>query len=348
MNGTARRQLRDPMTVPPHAPRALRILLVEDDDRFAQNARSTALFTNNTWHATDALDLTLGLRHTREKKTLDAVFTNPNGGIGGTAGLTNRGQVAAALAARGYKAGGFNLDRVQSGNGLSDGPSGIFPVDDTAFPGEFVDSFGLGAKTTLANGTLLINAALFHQTYSDFQLNSFLGTSYVVRAIPALASRGLDADLLWQPRASGLTLQGGLTYTDARYGDDLLPDADLALLPGARASFSPRWQASASAAQEWELGGSLVARFNVGAKYTSDYNSGSDLDTQKRQDAFTVVNARLGLGAVDSRWMVELWGQNLTDETHSQVGFDAPLQTGSWNAFLCAPQTYGITFRAMY
>src|SRR5690606_23460430 len=87
-------------------------------------------------------------------------------------------------AARGYKAGGFNLDRVQSSDGLSSGTQGITPVDDTSFPGEFVDSYELGAKTTWADGNLLFNVALFHQTYEDFQLNSFLGTSFVVRSIP--------------------------------------------------------------------------------------------------------------------------------------------------------------------
>src|SRR5690606_1002073 len=87
-----------------------------------------------------------------------------------------------ASAARGYKAGGFNLDRVQSSDGLSSGGPGILPVDDTSFPGEFVDSYEIGAKSTLAGGNLLLNAALFQQNFTDFQLNSFLGTSYVVRS----------------------------------------------------------------------------------------------------------------------------------------------------------------------
>ncbi len=68
-------------------------------------------------------------------------------------------------AARGYKAGGFNLDRVQSSDGLSSAAQGIIPVNDTSFPGEFVDSYELGAKTTWAGGNLLLNATLFHQTY---------------------------------------------------------------------------------------------------------------------------------------------------------------------------------------
>ena len=40
--------------------------------------------------------------------------------------------------------------------------------------------------------------------------------------------------------------------------------------------------------------------------------------------------------------------ENLTDETYKQVGIDAPIQTGSWNAFLGAPRTYGMTLRLRY
>src|SRR5690606_19545392 len=163
-----------------------------------------------------------------------------------------------------------------------------------------VDSLEIGAKSTWMDGNLLLNASLFHQQYSDFQLNSFLGTSYVVRSIPELVTQGLDAEILWQPRR-GLMLQGGVTYIDAQYG------ADLAWLPWARAGFGTRWSSTASVTDEWDVGGALAARFNLGAKYTSSYNAGSDLDPQKEQGAYTLLNARVGLGRQDRRWAVELW-----------------------------------------
>jgi len=248
-------------------------------------------------------------------------------------------------AARGYKAGGFNLDSVQSGNGMSDGPAGIFPVEDTSFPGEFVDSYELGIKTTWADGNLLLDAAVFESDYSNFQLNSFLGTSYVVRSVQHLDTHGLDLDLLWQTGITGLTVQGGATYLHAKYGDELLPDADLALLPGSTPSFAPEWQASASVAYQWNMGSRLMGRFSLGGKYTSDYNTGSNLAPSKQQDSYTTMDARFTIGAQDKGWSIELWGRNLTDETYTQVGFDAPLQTGSTNAFLGAPRTYGVTGR---
>src|SRR3546814_4430551 len=49
-------------------------------------------------------------------------------------------------AARGYKGGGFNLDRVQSSHGLTSGGTGILPVNDTSFGGAFVARCELGAK----------------------------------------------------------------------------------------------------------------------------------------------------------------------------------------------------------
>ena len=54
--------------------------------------RALALFTNNTFHATDKLDLTLGLRYTHDKKELNSVYSNPNGslGCGATAGQSGR------------------------------------------------------------------------------------------------------------------------------------------------------------------------------------------------------------------------------------------------------------------
>ncbi len=378
-------------------------------DRYEQDSKTLGLFTNNTWHATDALDLTLGLRYTNEKKELASRYSNPNGGLGCAAMLSNPAQVVSALvargltvaqasaaapsvvgfaclpwtnvrhngrstdqerdekewsgtfkaayrfnehamayfsAARGYKAGGFNLDRVQSNTGLSSGTSGIVPVNDTSFPAEFVNSFELGTKTTWLGGNLLLNATLFHQEFSDFQLNSFLGTSFVVRSVPKVTSQGLDAELLWQ--TGGWMVQTGLTYADTKYGDDLLPDTDLALLPGSRPSFAPKWSVTSSVGYDWRIGEKLKASAHIGAKYMSEYNTGSDLDPQKQQDGYTVANARVTIGARDQRWNVELWSQNITDAEYYQTAIDAPLQTGTWNAFIGAPRTYGVTFRVRY
>ena len=48
----------------------------------------------------------------------------------------------------------------------------------------------IGVKHTLFNRTVLFNVTGFYQKFSDFQLNTFLGTAFVVESIPELTSRG--------------------------------------------------------------------------------------------------------------------------------------------------------------
>src|SRR3546814_2063652 len=118
--------------------------------------------------------------------------------------------------------------------------------------------------------------------------------------------------MIWQTGLDGLLLQGGVMYADTTYGNDPLPDADLFLLPGNHASFAPLWSATGSLTWEQDIGNNLLGRFNIGAKYTSDFNTGSDLDPQKAQDAYTVANARLAIGARDQAWMLALRSEEHT------------------------------------
>ncbi|MFO7275448.1 MAG: TonB-dependent receptor [Pseudomonadota bacterium] len=379
-------------------------------DVFEQDSKSWALFTNNTIAFTDALELTIGLRYTKEEKTLDSVYQNvgSNGeacaasrarlaqiaaqipnvtipgttlnpfatyyGLGcatfadplfnnlvthqeldesewsGTAKLAYRftdDVMAYVSYARGYKAGGFNLDRERTNNNLPNSPLAP-PIQadlDTSFPSELVDSYELGVKTQWGT-SLLLNGALFYQDYQDFQLNTFTGIQFVVTSLPQVVSKGVDIDWVWFAPNTRLTLQGGITYADTKieeYG------AALAFFhpqrKGDRLSFAPEWSGSLALTYEQPIAGRYLWRTNIGAKLTSDYNTGSNLDPGKAQDSVTLVNARLGFGADDGSWMVEAWAQNLTNEEYYQVVFDATLQTGVLNAFLGAPRTYGLTLR---
>ncbi|MFZ0270160.1 TonB-dependent receptor [Caulobacter sp.] len=414
-------------------------------DQYKQRATTVALFTNDTWHVTDAFDLTVGLRYSIDEKTLNSYQTTTDGGVGCGSLLTPTGQarVAGALvargvpsalynpaspaavravgttlvsqvignyclpwanplfngrgttqkrsdkewsgtvkasyrfspevftyasAARGYKGGGYNLDRTQSSDGTQSGGNGVIPILDTSFPGEFVDSYEIGMKNTLFNRTVLLNVTGFYQKFTDFQLNTFLGTSFAVRSVPEVKSKGVDVDFMWFTPVRGLSLQSGLSYADTKYGDQKVPNDPnnaLALLPGSRLSLAPKYSATGSLTYEHPLGEALKGRFNIGAKYSSSYNTGSDLFPFKEQKAYTVVNARIGIGAEDDRWTAELWAQNLLDEEYTQVGFNAFLQGGSglsttnavydrskdtytYDAFLGAPRTYGLTLRAKY
>ena len=92
---------------------------------------------------------------------------------------------------RGYKAGGFNLDR-------SALKSPIFPFGGQAgtqalvgrlqFDPETVNAFELGGKYSAGGFTL--NVSLFRQDFSNFQLNTFDGTVFIVQNV-----NGCEANL---------------------------------------------------------------------------------------------------------------------------------------------------------
>ena len=263
--------------------------------------------------------------------------------------------------ARGFKSGGFNLDREGAVVITGTGPN--FTTDpDTSFRGEYVDAFEIGSKNMLFDDALTLNFAVFHQTYEDFQLNTFAGTAFVVETLPEVISKGVDADLTWNTPWTALTLQGGVTYADTTISEFTATDLvnpsrfnSLRRLPGATLSFAPEWSGTLAATYEQPVFDNMMVRANLSAKYMSDFNTGSDLHPSKAQEAYTIVNGRIGIGADSTLWIVEIWGQNLFEEDYLQVGFNGPFQVDEnnddisvYDAFLGAPRTYGVTLRTAY
>ncbi len=400
------------------------------DDRFAQTSRNWALFTHNVLQIIpDKLSLTLGLRYTNEKKTLDADFTDTNrfcaalrapttpaslAGLAqlacvipnvpgnaysqdnatkgeneftGTAVLSFKpvdGLLTYGSFSRGYKAGGFNLDR----SGLTYGAPN---TNQLKFDAEFVDAYEIGAKF---NGDGFdLNLSLFKQDFKGFQLNTFNGINFIVENIyacstslngadrdgssttgactsklkPGVGSKGFEIEAYMRP-ARNVAINMGLTYTDTKYKDNLVGTngrplaAALFQLPGSRLSNSAQYVATSSFSWTPPIGGNgLSGLFYVDARMSSDINTGSDKDAEKVQDGVAIVNARLGLRGDAQRWAVELWAQNLFNTNYQQVTFDAPLQgsgtinavrqgfaassTQLYGAFLAEPRTYGVTAR---
>jgi outer membrane receptor protein involved in Fe transport len=289
---------------------------------------------------------------------------------------------------KGYKAGGFNLDR-----------SALNPNAPTAaallFEPEKVNAFELGAK--YAGRQFNVNIAGFYQEFSDFQLNTFNGVNFIVENIQACRSdlNGGDRDALpatggcaSNDTRAGVISKGveieanvyptenfqasaGFTLADTKYRRNLTGVAGrpltppLALLPGERLSNAPLYVVTASLAWMPPIGtDGLSALFYVDARYQSEIRTGSDLFTEKTQQGFPVVNARIGLNGRDRAWSIEAWAQNLLNEEFTQVGFNAPLQGGGslalvqrgnatfsntlFNSFLGEPRTYGVTVRTRF
>ena len=261
---------------------------------------------------------------------------------------------------RGYKAGGFNFNRPTTSLSFTPTAATLSISNSTYFAPETVDAYEVGIKSQWLNRTLTLNGAVFDQTYHNFQLNAFLGTSFVVESIPSVNSTGVDADLDWQTPVEGLRLDGGATYAQTRYGQFTASQltypqdfAGFSRLPGSTISYAPLWSGTFSGDYVTPIGGGLVGRADLAAKYNSTYNTGSDLAPQKVQGGYTVLNGRLGVGNPRQGWTIEAWAQNLTNVTVLQLAINAPLQgtetdpaaIRTYDAFLAPPRTFGVTVR---
>lgn len=282
---------------------------------------------------------------------------------------------------RGYKAGGFNLDRSALSNPILFDPDNI-EVGTLQFDEETVNAFEIGAKYSRRNFSLSV--AAFRQEFSNFQLNTFNGSFYLVQNINAcgadLGGADQDADATTggctpddvQPGvvAQGIEIEGslnpapdlrftmGVTYSDTSYENNLIGDESgvpldpaLRLLPGDNLSNAPEWVATSSVSWTPELtAGGLRGLVFFNARMADDYNTGSDLLYGKEQDSFFIVNGRVGVTNIAGRFSIEGWVQNLFDKDYTQIAFNtpfiAPQQT--FSAFLAEPRTYGITVRGEF
>lgn len=392
----------------------------DEGTRYRQKSDSLAGFTHNIVHITDTLNLTLGLRYTREIKELGATLDNSNiycpqirALVGNASGITTLGCLGNSSSeinafglsdrieedewtgtavvswkpapglmiygsySRGYKAGGFNLDRGALGSpNTIVGPADVVKL---RFDPEKVTAYEFGVKYSRPQFTL--SAAAFRSEFQNFQLNTFDGTKYIVETIngcstdlgggdrdtnPAtgacnpddvkagVVAQGIELEASLRP-ARNFNVGLGLTFTDTRYADNLVGSAAgtplstaLRRLPGERISNAPAYVITNSVSWTPEIGSSgLSALFFVNARTSSDYNTGSSLGDNKIQDGYTIMNARIGLRGKDERWAIELWAQNLLDTDYTQVIFDSALQN-TFSAYLSEPRTYGVTLRGRF
>ncbi|WP_287939391.1 TonB-dependent receptor [Sphingopyxis sp.] len=278
--------------------------------------------------------------------------------------------------ARGYKAGGFNLDR-------SALKSPIFPfggqagaqalVGNLQFDPELVTSYELGTK--YATGPFSAGLTFFRSDFKNFQLNTFNGTVFLVQNVNGCTAdlAGADRDTSsatgacaqdnvgWGVRTEGFELEAsliparsfrmtaGLTYANTKYRSNLVGttsgaplDQALRLLPGSNLSNAPELVATGSVAWTPEIGSSgLTGLVYVDGRMTSDYNTGSDLFPQKEQDGYAIFNARVGVRGPDEKWGIELWAQNLFNKQYAQVAFNSPFQEGATTSAFADPQYPG-------
>ncbi|GLT01297.1 TonB-dependent receptor [Sphingobium jiangsuense] len=347
---------------------------------------SYAAFAQAIWHITPTLDLTTGLRYTYETKTgwfdqtvsgasLDGLTEQQRtdalairaryGAANYFAAETREGRLSGqvtlawkvtpdallyATYGRGNKFGGLNLANI-----VTTGPYAANPV----IKPETIDSYEIGLKTGWWGNRLTANFAGFWTDDSGYQTTvvdvdrnniSFFTNVGKVR------TRGFEADLRAAP-AQWLSLYASATYTDAEYVSYSTAPCPIEItgqtscnLDGARLPGVSKWAASAGGEARKAVGSVFGAdsELYAGADYSyrSNYYTTASLSRYSLIPGYSLVNARIGIRALDGRVDLQLWGRNLLDKDYF-LSLSAG-NTGAVTGTLGDPRTYGLTVKTRF
>ena len=347
---------------------------------YNQKRKTVAVYGEGTYSITPALELTLGLRYTKDNADfLDAFSTvltdvpgtvlfnlynstsNPETVIkrsysnwSGRAILNyawNEDIKTYASFSRGYRSATFN------GFGFIS-PSAVYFV----VP-EKLDSIEVGFKTRFANNTIQLNGAAFHYDYQNQQVQEVIGGVAFLRSLNAKV-KGAEVELLAKP-VSALTLRGSVGYLDTKYSNNnpLLSGISIA---GNRIPFASKWTFSAggdlTVGRVYE--GDLVLSGEVAykSKYWYDpfndrarpnptlpnttggltplYQGPNGSSDLVGSKGYALVNGSLAWNS--KNFQVRVWGKNILDKQYYPFGYDTAGAFGTVLLTPGTPRTYGV------
>jgi outer membrane receptor protein involved in Fe transport len=185
------------------------------NNRTPYKLKSQAVFGEVYYELSDAFKLTGGLRYTNDRKqtlNMPVVLLAPGSGhpldavtpvqkaefkeMTGRFGFDWKPDLALtdstllyAFYSRGYKAGGMNPPQSAA--------SALSAVKSTFDP-EFVNSFEVGMKNTMLDGSLILNATVFHYDYTGYQVSKIVNRTSVNENIDAKI-KGFELESIWEP-----------------------------------------------------------------------------------------------------------------------------------------------------
>ncbi len=263
----------------------------------------------------------------------------------------------------GYKSGGFNLDSTAASGGA-----------DPRFASEEVDAYEVGLKAKFLDNAVTLNVAGFHEEFTDFQVLEFTGAQFTTFNVPSAKSTGVEIETVIRPD-DNFTINGGLTYTDARYPNDCAgtqTSANVLSLCGNSLTNAPKWVGIMGATYDRDLGDSLKFFVNGQIRMESDRRTSTQaiivpsaaaitaagsvqaavdvapLNPFDVQNGTVKINMRAGLGDIDDAWGIEAWVTNLTNEVTRGVTFNTVLRSGSRSTFIQEPRMFGVTLRGKF
>jgi len=212
----------------------------------------------------------------------------------------------------GFKSGGFT-QRVFP----PQVPGFTAPADATdldlipTYDPEFVDVLELGFKSTLMDGRMRLNGAVFHTDYEDMQVEVFNSVAPVTENVGSSTIQGVELELQVAP-GEGWLVEASMSYLDAEY-DDI--NTEITLI-GEDFKFErvPEWSSNVGVSKEFDLdsAGSIIAR--VDWSYRDEtYNDAFNAEILKT-DSYSLWDASVRWTNTGENLSVILSGRNLTDE----------------------------------
>ena len=357
----------------------------DGDTRF--HSDSWAGFGEAVWHATDKLDVTLGLRYTVENKqgrfdstvfgglsTTDPALIkaklsilNPqsyaatvNDGAGsGRFALSyrwNEQVMAYAIYSKGSKSGGINM------SGLPLDASNQPALNTAVIKPEKNTTVELGVKTTFFQRRLLLNLDLYDTTVHDFQTNVVDNAPGALRGylanIEEVQVKGAEADATFLVTqnftgyvSTAITNGKYVSYKNGPCPLELIGSTTAVCdLSGKPLSGTPHTVVSTGG--EYRLP-THIGRFAGETFLRADLTSRTDIYGDPADSkytvikGFTLVNASLGLRA-SARWEVSVWARNLFDRNYMQ---NLTVQAGNSGLIVGTPsdpRIVGVAVRASF
>jgi outer membrane receptor protein involved in Fe transport len=242
---------------------------------------------------------------------------------------------------RGYKSGGYNLDRAGFDSALLGGNGA--QLTDLEFGNERVNAFEVGAKTNFSR-QFQFNAALFYQKFRDYQSNRFQGSNFVVLNYDKLVSKGFELESIVRPHRD-LAFNFGYTHLSAKVTDPLA-GAD----NGRQATNQPRHALTGAMTWTPEIAQGTTGLVHIDWRYTSDVYPINDPVARPftGTDGRAIVNARAGLSFGDGKYGVEAYVENLFNTYYNITAFPIPEQGTSFAVYPSAPRFYGLKVTAKF
>lgn len=198
---------------------------------------------------------------------------------------------------------------------------------------EYIDAYEVGFKSTLSDGAIQLNAAVFHYDWEDQQLfEVIMGTPALVN-VDQTEVVGAEIDMRWQA-SDNVYIQGGIGLLETEIVKNtnvLLTNPNSQAQLGNELQSTPSFSANLLASYSMPIGqGELTIQPSL--RHQGEYFLRLDNSAASLRDALTLIDLRLGyrFGAAD-QYEFALRVENLTEEKVVSGDFAAPGADGGYN-----------------